>query len=86
MGRLLYGDLLSWRSSPDRRPLIIEGVRQCGKTYLMEEFGKREFSSVAKINFGKNHPNRSYLTNMGSFRNGDGTFVPLYAVGSIRVL
>ncbi len=54
MERLLYSDLLSWRSSSDRKPLIIEGVRQCGKTYLVEEFGKREFSSVAKINFEKN--------------------------------
>lgn len=53
MDRLLYGDLVKWKSSSDRRPLIVDGVRQCGKTYLIEEFGRNEFESLVKVNFEK---------------------------------
>lgn len=50
MRRRIYDDLLRWKGDPDRKPLILEGVRQCGKTYILREFGRREFDSVAYLN------------------------------------
>lgn len=54
MERDLYPKLLEWKSSEDRKPLIIRGVRQCGKTYLMKQFGEREYQSVAYLKFEGN--------------------------------
>ena len=51
MERDLYAELLKWKNSEDRKPLIIRGVRQCGKTYLMKQFGEEQYSSVAYMNF-----------------------------------
>lgn len=54
MRRRIYDRLVEWKDSPDRRPLILEGVRQCGKTYIMREFGKENYRSVIYLNFEKN--------------------------------
>jgi len=62
MERLAYSDLMAWKSSQDRKPLIIDGVRQCGKTYLVDEFGKREFKTVATVNFEKNPSMKEIFT------------------------
>jgi predicted AAA+ superfamily ATPase len=43
MERLLYGKLLAWKASKYRKPLLLQGARQVGKTYLLKEFGRREF-------------------------------------------
>lgn len=51
MERELLKDLKTWKMSSKRKPLIIQGARQVGKTWLMKEFGKREFSQVAYLNF-----------------------------------
>ena len=51
MIRHLYQDLLNWKNSATRKPLILQGARQVGKTWLMKEFGKREFDQVAYLNF-----------------------------------
>lgn len=53
MERTLYQSLLKWKNDTRRKPLVIKGARQVGKTWLMKEFGKREFESVAYINFEK---------------------------------
>lgn len=53
MQRLAYSELRRWKDDPDRKPLLVEGVRQCGKTYLLKEFGKREFESVVYVNLEK---------------------------------
>lgn len=45
--------LLSWKESEYRKPLIIKGARQVGKTWLMKEFGKRAYQHVAYVNFEK---------------------------------
>ena len=50
MKRFLYDELLRWKESPDRKPLILEGARQVGKTWLLDEFGKNEYESYIKIN------------------------------------
>ena len=51
MERKVYQSLLKWKSKTNRKPLIVSGVRQCGKTYLIKQFGKEEFSDVAYFNF-----------------------------------
>ena len=52
--RLLYKDLLKWKNDSDRKPLILKGVRQCGKTWLLKEFGKNNYEDVAYFNFEGN--------------------------------
>lgn len=42
--------LKAWKESPFRKPLILAGARQVGKTYILKEFGKREYENVAYIN------------------------------------
>lgn len=51
MERKVYQSLLKWKSKTNRKPLIVSGVRQCGKTYLVKQFGKEEFTDVAYFNF-----------------------------------
>ncbi len=53
MERTVYQKLLEWKQRPDgvRKPLVMQGARQVGKTWLLEEFGRNEFESVAEINF-----------------------------------
>ncbi len=50
MRRTILKDLALWKDNPRRKPLVITGVRQCGKTYAMMEFGKAHFEDVAYIN------------------------------------
>lgn len=51
MNRLLIQEMVVWKNSKNRKPLIIQGARQVGKTWLMKEFGKREFEQVVYLNF-----------------------------------
>jgi len=44
-------ELLKWKDKKGRKPLLLEGARQVGKTYLLKDFGKRYFKNVAYINF-----------------------------------
>ena len=45
------GELVAWRNRSNRKPLLLRGSRQTGKTWLMEEFGREQFDSVGKIDF-----------------------------------
>lgn len=54
MERFLMDDLVRWRDSPRRKPLVLNGARQVGKTWLLKEFGSRYFGSVAYLNFDNN--------------------------------
>jgi len=51
MKRKLVEDLKRWKNSTNRKPLIIQGARQVGKTWVMQEFGKEEFKQVVYLNF-----------------------------------
>lgn len=51
MRRDIYQKLLEWKSSPRRKPLLIKGARQVGKTYILQKFGEQEYSHVAYLNF-----------------------------------
>lgn len=54
MQRLLTKSLIAWKNDPNKKPLIIKGVRQCGKTYLLKEFGKENYADIAYFNFENN--------------------------------
>ena len=54
MYRFAIEDLRRWKESKFRKPLIIEGARQVGKTWLMKEFGRTEYEEVVYINFDSN--------------------------------
>lgn len=54
MQRFLYPELIRWKNSKDRKPLILEGARQVGKTWLLKEFGKNEYDSFVYINCDNN--------------------------------
>jgi len=51
MRRELYNNLLAWKNSPRRKPLLLSGARQTGKTHLLTEFGEREYEQVHVYNF-----------------------------------
>ncbi len=51
MKRDLYARLLSWKSSPRRKPLVLQGARQVGKTWLLKAFGNSEYDHLASFNF-----------------------------------
>jgi len=51
MERILLNELKDWKNSPNRKPLIIQGARQVGKTWLMKTFGKTAFQQVIYLNF-----------------------------------
>ena len=50
MERLAYRKLCEWKNSRDRKPLILNGARQVGKTWLLNEFGNKEYDNIAYIN------------------------------------
>ena len=54
MYRLAIEELYEWKKSANRKPLIIEGARQVGKTWLMKEFGKQAYDKTVYINFDSN--------------------------------
>jgi hypothetical protein len=51
MERTLIHSLIKWKNAKTRKPLLIRGARQVGKTWLMKEFGKREYLQTVYINF-----------------------------------
>ena len=54
MKRSIYTSLCAWKTSSHRKPLILQGARQVGKTYILKEFGKQEYKDVVYINCDDN--------------------------------
>lgn len=54
MERFILSRLLQWKQSPYRKPLILKGVRQVGKTWVLREFGRRYYDNTAYFNFEEN--------------------------------
>ena len=54
MERTVYQKLLLWRNDKDRKPLVLLGARQVGKTYILKEFGKHEFHNIVYVNCHNN--------------------------------
>ncbi|MFA6281986.1 MAG: ATP-binding protein [Candidatus Omnitrophota bacterium] len=51
MKRLAFSQLTAWKKSAQRKPLVLKGVRQVGKTWLLKEFGKQHYENTAYFNF-----------------------------------
>jgi len=62
MRRLIYNELLKWKASPQRKPLILYGARQVGKTWLLKEFGKNEYKDTLYVNFDTDSEVHKYFT------------------------
>ena len=54
MERIVIKEFISWKNKQRRKPLLVTGVRQCGKTYLIKEFAENEFEDMAYFNFDGN--------------------------------
>lgn len=59
MRRELFTKLQNWKQKENRKPLIIRGARQVGKTWLMKEFAHREYENVVYVNFESNQQLKS---------------------------
>ena len=61
MRRTLFDELVAWKSSPRRKPLILNGARQVGKTWLLKHFGAEQFETVAYVSLDNDALARSYF-------------------------
>ena len=61
MKRLIMSKLLAWKNSPYRKPLILKGVRQVGKTWILKEFGKLYYKNIAYFNFDENREYKQFF-------------------------
>lgn len=61
MERLVLRNLVEWKASPYRKPLILKGVRQVGKTWILKEFGRRCYENTAYFNFDENNEYRQFF-------------------------
>lgn len=50
MKRKIYNELVNWKERVGRMPLIVNGARQVGKSYILQEFGKQEFDNSIVVN------------------------------------
>ena len=81
MKRNIMSRLVEWKNRSHRKPLLLTGVRQCGKTYIIREFGKEEFEDTAYFNFEEDETLSSafdhdfkierILDDLGSIRRGE---------------
>lgn len=53
MERELYKELVVWKKSADRKPLVLNGARQVGKSWLLQEFGRREYKNVVRFSLDR---------------------------------
>ncbi len=61
MRRLLLNQLILWKKSEQRKPLMLKGVRQVGKTWLLKEFGKKYYENTAYFNFDEQGELKQYF-------------------------
>lgn len=61
MERLILKQLSDWKNSPYRKPLILQGVRQVGKTWVLKEFGRQHYENTAYFNFDENEEYKQFF-------------------------
>jgi uncharacterized protein len=61
MQRRIMRNLVEWMGRRERRPLIVRGARQVGKTYLIEQFAREHFDNLIRINFDKTPEKAGFL-------------------------
>ena len=59
MKRQIINELIKWKENPRRKPLVMQGARQVGKTWIVKEFGKLYYKQLAYINFENAKPMRN---------------------------
>jgi predicted AAA+ superfamily ATPase len=62
MERFLIDELTNWKASKRRKPLILRGIRQCGKTWALKEFGRRCYKNTAYISFDEEPEYKQFFT------------------------
>lgn len=62
MEREIINDLIKWKKSKNRKPLIIHGARQVGKTYIIKQFGKENYDNLIYVNFETNQELSSQIS------------------------
>ena len=82
MKRLLMDELIEWKDSAKRKPLLLQGARQVGKTWLMQEFGSQYFDNVAYINFDRNEQAKSIFD--GDFKT-ERILIAINALTGVRI-
>lgn len=68
MKREIYKDLLKWKDASRRKPLMLYGARQVGKTYILKEFGRNEFDEMIYINCYKNEQLKTLMSGNADIR------------------
>ncbi len=63
MQRRIMRELIDWKQRADRRPLVVRGARQVGKTYLVEQFAREHFENLVCVNFDKTPEKKGLLQN-----------------------
>lgn len=63
MKRDIVKNLIEWKNSKNRKPLIINGARQVGKTYIVKQFGKENYENLIYVNFETNQELSSQIAN-----------------------
>ena len=76
MERLIYQQLINWKANPKRKPLVLNGARQVGKTYILHEFASKEYENVAYFSLDREDSVRELRI------TGTGTLV--HSFGSIN--
>lgn len=61
MERFIFDKLIRWKNSSYRKPLILQGVRQVGKTWILKEFGKQFYDNYAYFNFDENEEYKEFF-------------------------
>ena len=69
MERQAMDRLVAWKNDPERRPLLLRGARQVGKTWLMKEFGSREYERTAYVRFDHASPLRNVFASETNVAN-----------------
>jgi predicted AAA+ superfamily ATPase len=62
MKRDLYKQLVAWKQSSSRKPLVLKGARQVGKTYILKKFGEGEYDKIAYFNFEEDPDLNEFFT------------------------
>lgn len=81
MQRNIYAELLKWKNSNSRKPLILQGARQVGKTWILNEFGNKEYDKYVYINCDNN----PLLNNLFDDYDMDRVIRNLSAISNINI-
>lgn len=82
MKRKIYNQLLKWKENKDRKPLMLLGARQVGKTWIMQHFGEKEYKNVAYINCD-DEPRMKQLFELDY--NIDRILITIQAITGVRI-